>query len=144
MLAAFNDPDGVRYGLPTFPWNGARNLDPKLATRKQLAQRGLRPGGQDPVAQLMWRSGRACARPTGGIRTALLYRIDLAKPKRPFSPAMAAAVQAALQGRRLCRTERGGCGRQMTYTLSTRLGVCNNCAFPEDADDQPEVLASAS
>jgi hypothetical protein len=59
-LAAFNDPDGTRYGLPTFPWNGTWNLRP------------------EPAAQLMWRSRRA--RRTGGIRVALLYRVDLALP----------------------------------------------------------------
>ena len=44
--AAFWDPDGDRYGIPTYWWRGA---PPGYATRRQLRERGLCPGGQ-PVA----------------------------------------------------------------------------------------------
>jgi len=43
------------------------------ATRRQLRQRGLAPGGCDPVAQIMWKHRRQ-------TRTAYLYRLDLAVP----------------------------------------------------------------
>src|ERR687887_586154 len=101
--ARFNDPDGQRYGIPTFPWNGAWNIRPGMLTRRQLAEVGLRPGGQEPVAQLMWRSRRARAR--DGVRIALLYRIDLAMPRREPSAAQRAALARALAARMTCRRE---------------------------------------
>jgi hypothetical protein len=132
-LAAFNDPDGQRYGIPTFPWNGAWNLEPPhLATRAQLAAHGLRPGGQEPVAQIMWRS-RLSARPDG-VRTALLYRVDLAKPKRTPTPAQWRALTRALLARMTCRRERGGCGRIRPYEISRRLGVCLDCATSQELE----------
>lgn len=43
------DPDGVRFGVPTYPWR----LAPQgLATRRQLRALGLRPGGQEVAAQV--------------------------------------------------------------------------------------------
>jgi hypothetical protein len=132
MLARFNDPDGQRYGIPTFPWNGAWNIRPGMLTRRQLAEVGLRPGGQEPVAQLMWRSRRARAR--DGVRIALLYRIDLAMPRREPSAAQRAALARALAARMTCRREAGGCGRQMEYVIPTRLGVCLDCADPRDVE----------
>lgn len=45
-----HDPTGAIYGLPSYPWR----LAPEgLATRRQLRARGLRPGGQEAVAQVM-------------------------------------------------------------------------------------------
>ncbi len=47
----FWDPEGAEYGIPTYP----RRLAPEgLATRRQLRARGLRPGGQDVAAQILW------------------------------------------------------------------------------------------
>ena len=52
IYVQFYDPDGRRYGIPTYPYRWA----PKhLYTTRQLRARGLRPGGQsadrpDPVA----------------------------------------------------------------------------------------------
>ncbi|MFE0733293.1 hypothetical protein ACFW2X_34730, partial [Streptomyces antibioticus] len=47
----FFDPEGHEFGIPTFP----RKLAPEgLATRRQLRARGLRPGGQPVVAQILW------------------------------------------------------------------------------------------
>ncbi|GAA5005744.1 hypothetical protein GCM10025734_45190 [Kitasatospora paranensis] len=73
----FWDPDGERFGLPTFPWRMAPD---GYLTRRQLRARGLRPGGQPVAAQILWRSRRS------GVRAAYLYRTTLAKPVRPMTP----------------------------------------------------------
>ncbi|CAM3656265.1 hypothetical protein GCM10009799_47530 [Nocardiopsis rhodophaea] len=121
--ARFLDPAGERYGVPTYPWGWAFVFDPDLATRKQLAARGLRPGGQQVAAQLMWRSRKA--RRSGGIRTAALFRISLAKPKLPMTPARSRALAAALRARRTCPT----CHLVFTYCMPTSLGQCPNCVY---------------
>lgn len=84
IRAVFYDPEGVRWGVPTWWWRGA---PAGYATRRQLRARGLRPGGQPVAAQILW-SG------VGGVRAAHLYRIDLAKPKRTATPAQLRAVRA--------------------------------------------------
>ncbi|MGY4971625.1 RRQRL motif-containing zinc-binding protein [Streptomyces nigrescens] len=113
----FWDPDGIKFGVPTYPWRLAPD---GLATRAQLRARGLRPGGQEIAAQILWRSRRA----RGGIRAAYLYRIDQAKPVRPMTPAKWAALAKANAARRTCPA----CGRDAGYTLPTSLGVCVPCA----------------
>lgn len=51
--AVYDDPTGVRHGgLPTFMWQCA---PVGLATVRQLRAAGLRPGGQDIAAQVLWR-----------------------------------------------------------------------------------------
>ena len=56
IYVQFYDPDGRRYGIPTYPYHWA----PKhLYTARQLRARGLRPGGQSPTAQILWRRGTA-------------------------------------------------------------------------------------
>lgn len=50
IRAAYWDPDGERYGIPTFWWKGA---PPGYATRRQLRAAGLRPGGQPVAAQVL-------------------------------------------------------------------------------------------
>ncbi|MEV7229689.1 RRQRL motif-containing zinc-binding protein [Polymorphospora sp. NPDC051019] len=112
--AAFYDPDGVRYGLPTFWWRGA---PPGYATRRQLRAAGLRPGGQPIAGQVMWRG-------VGGDRVAYLYRVDLARPKRTATPAQRAAVDKALRARRTCST----CGEVRWYYIPRSLGECLDCA----------------
>lgn len=109
------DPDGSRHGgLPTYPWRMA----PKgLATRRQLAAAGLRPGRQPIAAQILW--WRA-----GNVRVAYLYRVDLAQPKRPPTERQWQAIGAALLARQICRT----CGEAVGYYIPRRLGECLNCA----------------
>ncbi len=96
ILAQFYDPDGERYGLPTYPYHWAPD---GLLTIRQLRVKGLRPGGQDIAAQILWRRGR---------RVAYLYREDLAKPKRRATINQLAAIGKALRARRICPT----CGRR--------------------------------
>jgi hypothetical protein len=54
IYVQFYDPDGRRYGIPTYPYHWA----PKgLLTIRQLRAQGLRPGGQPVIAQILWRRG---------------------------------------------------------------------------------------
>ena len=94
------DPTGEIHGLPTFPWGAA---PAGMATRRQLAEKGLRKNKQDPAAQLLRPRRR---RPP---LVAYLYRVDLAAKKRPMTPAKYAAVLAAVRARRVCQ---GPCGRR--------------------------------
>ncbi|MEU8406895.1 RRQRL motif-containing zinc-binding protein [Micromonospora sp. NPDC048842] len=119
IRAAFHDPDGVRYGIPTYWWKGA---PPGYATRRQLTAAGLRPGGQPVAAQVLWQG-------VGGTRPAYLYRVDLAAPKRTATPAQMRAVRAALLGRRTCPT----CGTVRPYYIPRSLGECLTCADPMEA-----------
>ena len=111
----FYDPNGKRFGgTPTYPFHLAPD---GLATRRQLRADGLRPGGQQIAAQIMWTSRRR------GLRVAYLYRVDLAKPVRPVTPAQWAALGAAMLARRtcpVCRTDAG-------YVIPTSLGTCVPC-----------------
>ncbi|MEV3875283.1 RRQRL motif-containing zinc-binding protein [Streptomyces sp. NPDC049906] len=106
--------------LPVFRWR----LAPEgLATRRQLRAAGLRPGGQDVAAELQRprRRGR-------GPLVAYLYRIDLAKPVRPMTPARSAALAKALRARRICPA----CGLDAGYVIPSALGTCVPCAYPEE------------
>jgi hypothetical protein len=116
----FYDPTGARFGIPTFPYRLAPD---GMATRRQLRILGLRPGGQDIAAQLMWRSRRV-----RGVRVAYLYRIDLAKPVRPMTPAKWAALALANAARRTCPA----CKADAGYVIATSLGMCVPCAYPEE------------
>ncbi len=113
IRAAFYDPVGTRHGLPTYWWRGA---PAGYATRRQLRARGLCPGRQPVAAQVMWAG-------VGGTRTAYLYRLDLARPKRTATPAQLRAVHAALRARRTCPT----CHRLRPYYIPRSLGECLTC-----------------
>ncbi|WP_433299007.1 RRQRL motif-containing zinc-binding protein [Actinoplanes sp. CA-030573] len=119
IRAAFFDPDGSRYGLPTYWWRGAPD---GYATRRQLRERGLNPGRQPIAAQILWAG-------IGGTRVAYLYRLDLARPKRTPSPAQLRAVRRALLARRTCPT----CRRVRPYYIPRSLGECLTCASVEVA-----------
>ncbi|WP_329313302.1 hypothetical protein OG723_12190 [Streptomyces sp. NBC_01278] len=105
-------------GFPVYSWRLAPD---GLATRRQLRSLGLRPGGQDVVAQLERPRYRR------GPLIAFLYRIDLALPVRPMSTAKYAALAAANTARRTCPT----CQRDAGYVIPARLGECIPCAFPD-------------
>ncbi|MEU4772475.1 RRQRL motif-containing zinc-binding protein [Micromonospora sp. NPDC023644] len=111
LASRFYDPTGSRYGFPTYPFQSA---PAGLATRRQLRAAGLRPGGHDPVAQILWRRGK---------RLAYLYRLDLAQPKRVATPAQREAIAKALRARRTCRT----CGLVQPYYIPRRYGCCLDC-----------------
>ena len=110
----FYDPEGERYGIPTFPFRYA----PKgYLTRRQLRAAGLAPGGQGVQAQILWRHRNQ-------RRVAYLYDAELAAPKREATPAQLAAVTKALAARRTCQS----CGIEKDYCIPTSLGECPDCA----------------
>jgi hypothetical protein len=114
IYVEFYDPHGRKYGIPTYPYRWA----PKgLLTIRQLRAKGLRPGGQEPAAQILWRHGRR-------QRVAYLYFASLALPKRQATPAQLAAISRALRARRTCPT----CGTEKTYYIPLSHGECNDCA----------------
>ncbi len=110
----FYDPHGERFGIPTFPYH----LAPVgLFTRRQLRAQGLRPGGQDIKAQILWRHRKQ-------RRVAYLYEIGLAKPKREATPAQRAAIAKALAARKTCPS----CGQEKDFCIPRSLGECWECA----------------
>ncbi|MFG2220457.1 RRQRL motif-containing zinc-binding protein [Streptomyces sp. NPDC048685] len=98
--------------LPVYRWRQA----PKgLATRRQLRERRLRPGGQDPVAVIECR---------GGKRKAWLYAIERALPIRPMTFAKEVALDKAMAKRQTCPT----CSRRYYHCLPLKsLGSCLEC-----------------
>lgn len=118
MSDRFYDPTGARFGLPTYP----RHLVPSdldLRTKTQLRALGLRPGGQEPVAQIGWAS--RCGGSRNGVRVAFLYFTHLALPVRPMTPAKERALARAMLARHTCRT----CFEVHPYCLPTSLGgIC--------------------
>ncbi len=53
-MSRFHDPDGKRFGVPTWPWG----LAPQhLRTRRQLAREGKSPGGEYEAQVLRARGG---------------------------------------------------------------------------------------
>lgn len=118
----FLDPDGARHGgLPTFPW---RMAPAGLATRRQLAERGLRPGGQPIAAQVMWRSRRRTRRGVSSVRVAYLYSVEAAAVKRAPTGPQLVALAAAMRARRTCPS----CRVEQEYVIPTSLGECLDCA----------------
>ncbi|MFE7466405.1 RRQRL motif-containing zinc-binding protein [Streptomyces sp. NPDC057499] len=109
--------------LPVYRWR----LAPEgLATRRQLRALGLRPGGQDVVAQLERPRRRR------GPLVAYLYRVDRARPVRPMTPARRAALSAAMTARRTCPV----CRQDAGYCIPSSLGMCVTC------HDNPTTHAS--
>ncbi|MEK2475538.1 RRQRL motif-containing zinc-binding protein [Streptomyces noursei] len=121
MVGRFYDPDGTHYGIPTYPFRLAPD---GLVTRRQLRAKGLRPGGQDIAAQILWRSRRYGRR----IRVAYLYRFDRAKPVRPMTPAKWAALAKANAARRTCPN----CLTDAGYCIPVSLGMCVTCAHLDE------------
>ncbi|MEU5200728.1 RRQRL motif-containing zinc-binding protein [Streptomyces scabiei] len=114
------DPNGARYGIPTYPWRMAPD---GYATRRQLRALGLRPGGQNVAAQVMRYNRHA-----GGPRVSYLYRVDLARPVRPMTSRKWGALALAMLARRTCPK----CQVIYSYCLPTSLGMCVLCAYPDE------------
>lgn len=91
-----------------------RNQAPEgLATKRQLRAMGLRPGGQDVVAEVE----------TRGPKNGFLYEIAKAKPVRPMTLAKEFALDKAMAARQTCPE----CGRRFYGCLRTSLGICLEC-----------------
>jgi hypothetical protein len=101
--------------FPSFRWLCA---PAGLATRRQLAALGLRPGMQ-PVARIVWRRGE---------RVAYLFPIHLAVPKRAPTARQLAALDKAMTARRTCRA----CGRDAGYCLPRSWSGCLDCTPDPD------------
>ncbi|CAK7288490.1 RRQRL motif-containing zinc-binding protein [Streptomyces misionensis] len=115
--------------LPVFRWKQAGHAN--LATRRQLREMGLRPGGQEPVARIECR---------GGKRFAWLYRIDLARPKLPMTLAKEAALDKAMAARQTC----GTCGRRYFHCIPLKtLGSCLECYDGTPADPNSYIAPPA-
>jgi len=115
IRARYMDPDGDRYGIPTYCWGLAPS---GLATRRQLRAMSLRPGGHDPVAQIMWHG-------VGGDRFALLYAVSTAMPKRTATARQLAALDKANTARRTCPD----CGQVTDYVIPLRFRRCLDCQY---------------
>ncbi|MFJ1927957.1 MULTISPECIES: RRQRL motif-containing zinc-binding protein [unclassified Streptomyces] len=100
--------------LPAYRWRLAPD---GYATRRQLRELGLRPGGQDVAAQIERPRRRR------GPLVAYLYRIDLARPVRPMTPGRRAALAKAMAARRTCPV----CRRDAGYCIPRSLGMCVPC-----------------
>ncbi|MGM9384588.1 RRQRL motif-containing zinc-binding protein [Streptomyces antibioticus] len=105
----------VSGSLPVYRWRLAPD---GLATRRQLRAMGLRPGGQDVVAELQRPRRRR------DPLVAYLYRVDCAKPVRPMTPGRWAALARANRARRICPE----CRRDAGYVIPASLGACVPCA----------------
>ncbi|MGY1946171.1 RRQRL motif-containing zinc-binding protein [Nocardia asiatica] len=98
-MSRFHDPDGKRFGIPTWPWG----LAPQhLRTRRQLAREGKSPGGEYEAQVLRARGG------SRGPLKAHLYDADSAVPKRVSSQAQLEALQLARWQRSVDACERRG------------------------------------
>jgi hypothetical protein len=112
-----------------------RNQAPEgLATKRQLRVMGLRPGGQDVVAEVE----------TLGPKNGFLYEIAKAKPVRPMTLAKEYALDKAMAARQTCPE----CGRRFYGCLKTSLGVCLEChegtpAHPSSYFTPPTAQKSA-
>ncbi|WP_432003971.1 RRQRL motif-containing zinc-binding protein [Streptomyces sioyaensis] len=103
------------YDDGSFPEFRFRQAPKGLATRRQLREMNLSPGGHEPVAQITWRNGK---------RKAWLYRIDLAKPKRKPTLAQEQALDRAMAIRQTCPE----CGRRYFHCLRLKtIGSCEEC-----------------
>lgn len=109
---------GMVDGLPALAWGWAARE--RLATRRQLRALGLRPGGAEPAAVLMFQHVRPNRR---RIEYARLYLIARAVPKRQATPAQLAAIGKALAARRTCTR----CQQVQGYYLSTISRMCGPC-----------------
>lgn len=108
------------HGLPTFDFGYAPS---DLATRRQLREAGLCPGGQDIVAQLVW---------AGGRQWAGLYRLDLAQAKRIPTLGQRRALVSAMAARRRCVQ----CGGDAGYCVPRTTRTCWPC---EQANTAPDM-----
>lgn len=124
--------DGWHAGAPVFRYRWA---PAGLSTTRQLAARGLRPFGQEPVGYLFG----------GEHRWAYLYRDDLARPKRT-NPRLLEAIAELNTRRRTCPC----CRDDVGYRIPADLGVCHPCsqlaqvpADPAPVVDVPEQRSAA-
>ncbi|WP_369522824.1 RRQRL motif-containing zinc-binding protein [Streptomyces agglomeratus] len=98
-----------------------------LATKRQLRAMGLRPGGQDPVAEVE----------TRGPKNGLLFEIAKVLPVRPMTFAKEYALDRAMAARQTC----GRCGRRYHFVLPTSLSSGVKRSTPSELHQRrPQAL----
>ena len=122
---------GTHWGRPVFGHSAA---PAGLATVRQLRTKGLRPGGQDVAAWLVF----GHRRPFRREEIAALYRVDQALPVRPMTPGRVRALEAAMRARRTCPE----CGHLKPYVIPTSTRQCWDCAADEINNTTTEGLAA--
>jgi hypothetical protein len=115
-MSAGPGPDDGRDGLPIYPW---RSGPLGLATRRQLRDRGLRPGGP-PIAVEVMRRRR------GDEVVAHLYDVATARADRTAAHGVLSAIARAREARRTCPA----CAEVRDYVIPRRNGECLDCAAP--------------
>ncbi|RPK27515.1 hypothetical protein EES37_36975 [Streptomyces sp. ADI91-18] len=119
------EPKRVPRSDATLPEHDRGAIPEGLLTRRQLREKGLSPGGHDPVAILRckycaYRPDQSCNHPTRGW----LYREDFARPKRVPTLAQEWALDRAMAARSTCPQ----CRRRYFYCLPLRTqGCCDPC-----------------
>ena len=98
-MSRFHDPEGEKYGIPTWPWGFAPQ---HLRTQRQLAREGLRPGADYEAQVLRARGG------SRGPLKAYLYDAETAVPKRVPTGAQLEALELARMERSVRACERRG------------------------------------
>ncbi|WP_177154700.1 RRQRL motif-containing zinc-binding protein [Actinosynnema pretiosum] len=117
---------GELDGLPVFGWRGRPGAVPAgLCTRRQLRAEGLRPGGADPVALLVF----GHRRPARSVEVCPLWLRETARAVRPMTPAKWSAHRAAMRARRFCRT----CLAEVDHVVRGPLRQCSTCYQSDDA-----------
>jgi len=96
-----------------------------------MRERGLAPGGAEPVAQIVCRRGK---------RRAYLYDPEQCRPKRVASSAQLLAVGKAIAARRWCPS----CRRDVGYCVPTSLGECIDCHYPSTGRDAGDDVVWAA
>lgn len=98
--------------IPEYPYQGAPE---NLKTRRQLADLGLRPGGQ-AKGRIYWKRGK---------RYADLFEVAEALPKKQPTPAQLAALEKANIKRRTCPR----CGTVFDFVIpgDWQWNNCNEC-----------------
>jgi DNA polymerase-3 subunit epsilon len=114
--------------IPIYSWFDQIPEGADLFTRKQLAERGLRPGG--PVrARVVWKRG---------TRWADLYALNEAAPKQQATAAQLAALEKAKQARSTCQA----CGTVFSFVLPRRF-VCPECDRRQWIADRDSVIQTS-
>ena len=112
IYVEFYDPDGTRYGLPTYPYHWApKHLAPSGSCAPAACARRPAARRPDPVAQ-----GQARRLPVPHST----WPCPSGRPPLPSSTAIAAALRA----RRTCPE----CGRKSPTASRAQRGECNDCA----------------
>jgi hypothetical protein len=114
--------------IPVYPWFD-QVPNPNFKTKRQLAELGLRPGGEIR-AKVVWNKGRKFAN---------LYDVSEAKPRQQPSTAQLAALEKAQLARRTCPA----CKTVLSYIPGRWTGDCPVCVSRARVEELAEVERKA-